>query len=75
MGPIHTLATVQSYQEENKTKIKVFNDNFHSNFTVTENVIFNTELYFKNCSKRLLAKALLSIVYYASGWHHCAFNF
>jgi len=41
MGPIHTLAIVQSYQDENITKMKVFNDNFHSNFTVTENMIFN----------------------------------
>jgi hypothetical protein len=39
MGPIHTLAIVQSYQDENITKIKVFNDNFHSNFTVTENIL------------------------------------
>jgi len=65
MGPIHTLAILQSYQDENKTKIKVFNDNFHSNFTVTENILLNKEVYYKNCSKCLLAKALLSIVYYA----------
>jgi len=63
MGPIHTPAIVQSYQDENITKIKVLNDNFHSNFTVTENIIFNKEVYYKNCSKCLLAKALLKTVF------------
>jgi hypothetical protein len=53
---------VQTY-DENITKIKVFNDNFYSNFTVIEQMIINKEVYYKNCSKCLSAKALLSIVY------------